>query len=433
MLGNPYNKRVNAMAERVQRGRILSQDGTILAETVLNVNGSEIRYFPYGEAFAHVTGYIDEGKTAVESLANYYLLQSHQNPITRFFNDLSGDKNKGDDVVTTVDWDLQMAAYEAMDGRKGAVVVLEASTGKILAMVSNPAYDPNRIVEQWEDLIAETNKEANLLNRATQGLYPPGSTFKLITLLEFMRQYPDTWLDFTYECQGINEEDGYTLRCYGGNAHGHVSVEEALVTSCNGAFAAMGQKLDLQQWIGTCHELLLDEKLPISLAGKSSRFGLTTDMTSWAVAQTAIGQGKTLITPMLSVMITAAIANDGVMMQPYIMDRVVSADRLVEQWDPVVYGTVMTQNESESLRQMMAAVIRDGSASSLRSETYTAYGKTGTAEYITDSDSTHAWFTGFAEGHKSAIAVSVILEGAGTGSQQAAPVAAAIFEEYFSH
>ena len=326
-----------------------------------------------------------------------------------------------------------MAAYEAMDGRKGAVVVLETSTGKILAMVSNPAYDPNRIVEQWEDLIAETNKEANLLNRATQGLYPPGSTFKLITLLEFMRQYPDTWLDFTYECQGINEEDGYTLRCYGGNAHGHVSVEEALVTSCNGAFAAMGQLLDPQQWIGTCHELLLDEKLPISLAGKSSRFGLTTDMTSWAVAQTAIGQGKTLITPMLSVMITAAIANDGVMMQPYIMDRVVSADRLVEQWDPVVYGTVMTQNESESLRQMMAAVIRDGSASSLRSETYTAYGKTGTAEYITDSDSTHAWFTGFAEGHKSTIAVSVILEGAGTGSQQAAPVAAAIFEEYFSH
>ncbi len=429
---NPYNKRVEAMVERTIRGRILSNDGTILAETRQNENGQEKRYYPYGEALAHVTGYVDEGKTAIESIANFYLLSSHQNPITQLLNDLFGDKNKGDDVVTTIDLDLQMAAYEAMDGRKGAAVVLEASSGKILAMVSNPAYDPNIIVQQWEDLIAETNKEANLLNRVTQGVYPPGSTFKLITLLEFIRQYPDTWQEFTYDCTGVNDGDGYTMRCYGSTAHGHLTLEEALVTSCNGAFAAIGQMLDRERFVDTCQSLGFGQKLPLSLQNKASNFTLEKDMTTWAVAQTAIGQGKTQITPMLSAMITAAIANDGVMMQPCILDRVTAGDKVIEKYEEVVLGTVMTAEESAAIRQMMRSVITDGTTASLQTDLYAAHGKTGTAEYITGSDTTHAWFTGFAGEGDDCIVVSVILEGAGTGSQQAAPVAAAVFNEHFT-
>ena len=433
VVNNPYNKRVEAMVERTTRGKILSSDGTILAETVTETDGSEERYYPYGEALAHVTGYVDEGKTAMESVANYYLLSSHQNPVTKFFNDLSGDKNKGDDVVTTIDLDLQLTAYEAMAGRKGAAVVLQASTGKILAMVSNPAYDPNIIEEQWADLIAETNKEANLLNRATQGLYAPGSTFKLITLLEFIRQYPDTWQDFTYDCTGVNEGDGYTMRCYGSTAHGHLTLEEALVTSCNGAFAAIGQMLDRDQLTATCQLLGFGQKLSLALPNKASQFALTKDMTTWAVAQTTIGQGQTLITPMLSAMITAAIANDGVMMQPYLMDRVIAGDKVIEQYETVALGTVMTAEESSVIKSMMRSVITDATTTSLQTDLYEAYGKTGTAEYITGSNSTHAWFTGFAGEGDDCIVISVILEGAGTGSQQAAPVAAAVFEEYFSH
>ena len=432
VVNNPYNKRVDAMANRIVRGRILSNDGTVLAETILKDDGNEKRYYPYGEASAHVTGYVDEGKTSIESIANFYLLRSHQNPVTKFLNDIFGDKNSGDDVVTTIDLDLQLAAYEAMAGRKGAAVVLQASTGKILAMVSNPAYDPNIIAEQWEDLIAETNKEANLLNRVTQGLYPPGSTFKLITLLEFIRQYPDTWQDFTYECNGVNEGVGYTMRCYGSTAHGNVTLEEALVTSCNGAFAAIGQMLDREQFVSTCQSLGFSQKLPLSLQNKASQFTLDKDLTSWAVAQTSIGQGKTQITPMLSAMITAAIANDGVMMQPYIMDRVIAGDKIIEQYDAVSLGGVMTAEDSAIIKRMMRSVITGGSAASLQSDLYEAYGKTGTAEYITGSDTTHAWFTGFAGEGDHCIVVSVVLEGAGTGSQQAAPVAAAVFEKYFT-
>jgi len=432
VVNNSYNKRVEAMADRVTRGKILSNDGTVLAETILHETGKEKRYYPYGEALSHVTGFVDEGKTAIESVANYYLLRSHQNPVTKFFNDLLGEKNKGDDVVTTIDLDLQLTAYEAMAGRKGAAVVLQASTGKILAMISNPSYDPNIIVEQWADLIAETNKEANLVNRVTQGLYPPGSTFKLITLLEFIRQYPDTWQEFTYDCYGVNEGDGYSMRCFGGGAHGHLTLEEALVTSCNGAFAAIGQMLDREQFTSTCQALGFGQKLPLALPNKVSQFTLENDLTTWAVAQTAIGQGKTQITPMLSAMTTAAIANDGVMMQPYILDRVTAGDKVIENYDPTVLATVMTLEESTIIKEMMRSVITDGTSASLQTDLYEAYGKTGTAEYITGSDTTHAWFTGFAGEGDDCIVVSVILEGAGTGSQQAAPVAAAIFEEYFT-
>ena len=432
VVNNPYNKRVEAMVERVTRGSILSSDGTILAETRLDDKGREKRYYPYGEALAHITGYVDEGKTAIESIANYYLLSSHQNPITQFFNDIFGEKSKGDDVVLTVDLDLQMAAYDAMAGRKGAAVVLQASTGKILAMVSNPSYDPNIIVQQWEDLIAESNKEANLLNRVTQGIYPPGSTFKLITLLEFIRQYPDTWQDFNYDCDGVNKGDGYSMRCFGGGAHGHLTLEEALVSSCNGAFATIGQLLDREQFVSTCQSLGFGKKLPLSLQNKASQFVMTEDLSSWAVAQTAIGQGKTQITPMLSAMITAAIANDGVMMQPYILEQVIAGERVIEKYDVVPMGNVMTQEESAIIRRMMRSVITDGTTTSLQADLYDAHGKTGTAEYITGSDTTHAWFTGFAGEGDDCIVISVVLEGAGTGSQQAAPVAAAVFEEYFS-
>lgn len=432
VVNNTYNKRVETLVKHTVRGSILSSDGTVLAETVTKEDKTEIRYYPYADQLAHVTGYIDKGKTGLESLANYYLLTSHQSAVTKFVNDITEEKNIGDDVVTTIDLDLQLAACEAMDGRKGAVVVLQPSTGKILAMVSNPAYDPNRIAQDWDSLTAETNKEANLLNRATQGLYPPGSTFKLVTLLEFIREYPDTWQDFTYDCKGVNEEDGYTIRCYDSTAHGHLTLEEALVESCNGAFAAIGQMLDPEKFTATCESLLFNQKLPLALANNAGSFSLTQEDTAWSVARTAIGQGKTQITPMLSVMITAAIANDGVMMQPYILDSIRSQGETIERFEPVVYGTVMSEEETAVIRRMMRAVITDGTAKSLKTDLYEACGKTGTAEYITGSDTTHAWFTGFAGEGDSCIAVSVILEGAGTGSKQAAPVAAAIFEEYFS-
>ena len=184
VINNSYNARLDSFSDRIIRGEILSNDGKVLAKTNVAEDGTEVREYPYGSLFAHVVGYSDQGKTGLESLANFYLLSSHMNLVEQAVNELSDVKNLGDQVVTTLDVGLQQAASDALGDRRGAVVVMEPDTGKILAMVSKPGFDPNQLSSQWESLISGDNTEAQLLNRAAQGVYPPGSTFKIVTLLE---------------------------------------------------------------------------------------------------------------------------------------------------------------------------------------------------------------------------------------------------------
>lgn len=181
VINNSYNARLDSFSDRIIRGEILSNDGTVLAKTNVAEDGTEVREYPYGSLFAHVVGYSDQGKTGLESLANFYLLSSHMNLVEQAVNELSDTKNLGDQVVTTLDVGLQQAASDALGDRRGAVVVMEPDTGKILAMVSKPGFDPNQLSSQWESLISGDNTEAQLLNRAAQGVYPPGSTFKIVT------------------------------------------------------------------------------------------------------------------------------------------------------------------------------------------------------------------------------------------------------------
>ena len=170
VINNPYNARLDTFSDRIVRGRILASDGSVLAETRLDSEGNEVRVYPYESVFDHVVGYMAKGKTGIESLANFYLLSSHVNLAEQVGNELAGKKNQGDDVITTLDPVLQQAAWEALGDRKGAVVALEPDTGKILAMVSKPGYDPNTLLINWDALNASGNTEAPLLNRAAQGL-----------------------------------------------------------------------------------------------------------------------------------------------------------------------------------------------------------------------------------------------------------------------
>ena len=228
VINNSYNARLDSFSDRIIRGEILSNDGTVLAKTNVAEDGTEVREYPYGSLFAHVVGYSDQGKTGLESLANFYLLSSHMNLVEQAVNELSDAKNLGDQVVTTLDVGLQQAASDALGDRRGAVVVMEPDTGKILAMVSKPGFDPNQLSSQWESLISGDNTEAQLLNRAAQGVYPPGSTFKIVTLLEYIREHPDTWEGFAFDCDGSYEAGDYRISCYHGNAHGHQSLCEFL-------------------------------------------------------------------------------------------------------------------------------------------------------------------------------------------------------------
>ena len=431
VINNTYNARLDSFSDRVVKGKIRSNDGTILAETLVGENGQETRSYPYGSLFAHGVGYSSMGKTGLESLGNFYMLSSHINLVEQVVRELSGEKNPGDDIYTTLDVGLQQAASDALGDRKGAVVVLEPDTGKILAMVSKPGYDPNTITEDWSSLV-EDDGSARLLNRASQGVYPPGSIFKIVTLLQYMRENPDTYMDFQFDCDGIYEGENYTIQCYHQNAHGNQNLAQAFANSCNGAFASLGLTLKKDGFARTAEELLFNQELPVSVAYSRSSFQLDRDASSWAVSQAAIGQGLTQMTPLHSAMITAAVANGGILMKPYLIDHVEHVGgETVKTFLPSSYGSIMTAEESRVLAEMMRLVVTEGTGSAVRTEQYTVAGKTGSAEFEKEKE-THAWFTGFAPADKPKLAVSVIVEEGGSGGKAAAPIARAVFDEYFS-
>lgn len=432
VINNSYNARLDRFADRIVRGQILSNDGKVLARTEVNEDGTEVRRYPYDSLFAHVAGYSDHGKTGLESLANFYLLSSHMNLIDRTVNEFLDVKNAGDNVVTTLDVDLQWVASDALGERRGAVIVMEPDTGKILAMVSKPGYNPNTLSTDWEALISADNTQAQLLNRATQGLYPPGSTFKIVTALEYLREHPDTWQNYQFDCNGLYEYGDYKISCYHGIAHGSQNLTQAFANSCNGAFAKLGFELDLEKMRALCSQLLFHTDLPLSIAYSKSSYVMNSKADDWEILQTSIGQGQTQMTPMHNAMLTAAIANGGVLMKPYLIDRVEnSIGEEVKKFLPVAYNSLMSGDEAEKLAFLMATVVAEGTGSALRTDAYTVAGKTGSAEFETGKE-THAWFTGYAPAENPRIVVTVMVEESGSGGQIAAPIARRLFDTYFA-
>ena len=433
VINNPYNARIAGMADRVVRGKLLADDGTVIAETVVGEDGKEARSYPYGELFAHVAGYSTMGKTGLESLVNFHLLSSHVNLMEKIIDELSGEKSTGDNVATTLNLRLQQTAWDAPGDRRGAVIAMEPDTGKILAMVSKPGYDPNTLLQDWAALTDSSNNQGQLVNRVIAGLYPPGSTFKIVTALEYMREHPDDYKDFHFDCNGVYHNGDYSIKCFHSEAHGSQDFVKAFANSCNGAFSSLGLVLDLNRFHSTAEELLFNNPLPLSgYSYKESSFNMKEGAGTWEILQTSIGQGTTLITPLHNALITAAIANGGTLMKPYMLDRVVSVGgEEVKKFLPATGGTFMTAAEAANLTELMRDVVVEGTGSSVRTDAYTVAAKTGTAEFETGKE-THAWFTGFAPVESPKIVVTVLVEESGSGGKVAGPIARQLFDIYMS-
>lgn len=430
-VNNAYNKRHDILTERVLKGKILASDNGVLAETVINEEGNEIRNYPHGDMFVHVVGKDLRGRTGLEESENISLLTSSLNTIGIMYNDLVGQKSLGDNVVTTLDINLQQIAYDALGDNRGAVVVLEPATGKILAMVSKPSYDPNTIDIQWPELAEDKKEESPFLNRATQGLYPPGSTFKLMTALAYLRENPD-YKEYEYDCDGSIKYEGMTIRCYNSKSHGHVDLMRSFAKSCNTSFASIGKGLDVTRFRALCDDFLFNTPLPVAMASNVSRFELQVGSSSVKeTMQTAIGQGRTLITPLHNAIIAATVANGGAMMRPYVVDHIENAEGgIIKRYHPQTYATPMTSSEAAYLTGLMNEVVEKGTASDLSDLKVRVAGKTGSAD--TEGKKAHAWFIGFAPVENPKLAVSVIVENKGTGSEYAVPIAKQIFEAYFN-
>ena len=427
-INSPYNTRQDTFADRVVRGKIMSSDGEVLAQTNVSEDGTEERSYPYNNVFAHVVGYDSNGKSGLESEANFQLLSSHEFFLNQIRNEFMGTKNTGDTVVSTLNADLQTTAYNSLGDRRGAVVALEPSTGKILALVSKPDFDPNTISENWDTLVNdETN--SSLLNRATMGQYPPGSTFKVVTALDYFRTR-GSFNGFSFDCQGSITKENHTVQCYNGEVHGTEDFYTAFANSCNCAFAEIGTELGGASLLKISEDLLFNKKLPLTSYRKSS-FTLNGSSGIPLIMQTAIGQGNTLVSPMHMALITSAIANDGLLMKPYLIDKVTNAGGdTIRTTEPTDYKRLMTSNEAALLGKLMEGVVQNGTASALNGRGYTVAGKTGSAEYD-ENGSSHSWFIGYSNVDKPDLVVAIIVEGGGTGSEAAVPIAADLFDAYY--
>ncbi len=431
MINNSYNSRQQILLSRNYRGTIYSRDGEILAETILDQDENETRKYPFGKLFSHVIGFSTQGKTGVEAQANYYLINSHVSISDKVKNDVDEHKNPGDNVYTTLDVQIQQVADAQLDIYRGAVIVTEVKTGKILAMVSHPNFDPNNIQEIWDDLVADTNSSL-LVNRGTQGIYPPGSTFKIMTALEYIREHPEDYQKYKYQCNGSYYLGDSRISCYHGANHGSVDFTKSFAKSCNSSFANIGMTLDRTEFRKTLENLLFDKELPLKMNYRQSSVSIDKEISDEEMIQTSIGQGKTQITPIHLNMITCAIANSGVLMKPYVIDRVESADGdIVKSYKPEEYGRLMTESESKIMTALMMSVVEEGTATKLKGLSFTAAGKTGSAEYNNVKGESHAWFTGFAPAEDPQVAVTIIIEGAGSGGDYAVPIARRLFEAYF--
>ena len=427
-INNEYNGLQTLFEEDVEKGQIITSDGVVIAETIMDESGEESRNYPYGEMFAHLTGYASKVRTGLEKQLNFTLLRSNTFFVEQLICDFTNVKKKGDNAITTIRYDLQEVAYNALGNYNGAVIVMEPSTGKILAMVSKPTYNPNTIETDWEGL----QEGSALYNRATQGQYTPGSVFKMMTLLAYMESNPNSYDEYSYECTGEITVNNKTIHCASNKAHGKVDLETSFSKSCNTSFANMMQGIDEEVFQKLCDSLLFNQNLPIAFESAVSSFSISDGDETALKIDTAIGQGKTWVSPLHMVMLASAVCNDGTAMRPQLLESVENYQGItVETTKSKTFKKLFTDSQVDMLSEFMRETVETGTASRLNKETYTAYGKTGTAQTSSDLNMTNAWFVGYAEYEGKEIAIAVVVENSGTGSTYAVPIAEKVFDLYF--
>lgn len=420
----------------IDRGRILSADGKVLAASrARRIKGQRVfeRLYPQGSLAANAVGYAssENGRTGIESTYNRYLSGSFgTEPLLQRFN---LKEKRGADVRLSLDTRVQAAAEEGLAGASGAAVAFDPTTGQVLAMASSPSFDLQQAVT---DFGAIPREGSPFVNRATQGLYPPGSTFKVVTAtaaLESGEYTPDSSFDDT----GSFGTPGGPIRNFGGERFGEHDLRTALTNSINTTFASIGDALGPDLLGGTLSAYGFGERSPIDLpddevlvSGRRDEGKvLPNDEDGEDTARIAIGQERLTVTPLQMMMVAGAVANRGVLMAPRLMERITDrGGSVVQRGERQEMGRVMSEANAAELTAMMEDVVRDGTGTgaALSSAGVTVAGKTGTAE-SSDPDRNQAWFIGFAPAEAPVVAVAVVIEDTPlTGGEAAAPVAAAI-------
>lgn len=419
LAANPYNNRLLEYEARIKRGTIYDTKGVALARTEFT-GGKGKRVYPGGADTAHLVGYISDryGRTGLESACDRYLLGMEgadrvRNSINRFI----GKEQAGGDLVLTVDSALQGLAMDLLGNRRGAVLLLDAGTGAIRVMASSPSYDPNHLDEVWPSLLKD--ETLPLIDRAAQGAYPPGSTLKVVTAAGALAADPSL-AGNTFECPGYLVVDGYKLTDTG--VHGKVNFKKALAVSCNTTFAQLGLDLGADGFYRTIKAFGLERDPAVGIPVRPGTMAPLGKMPPTELASSAIGQGEILVSPLHMALVAAAIANDGVIMHPYLVETIKdSMGQTVHRSGDRTWLTATTPEIAGVIRDGMVDAVKYGTAKAAAVSGMQVAGKTGSAQ--NPHGSTHAWFIGFAPAEQPRLAVAVVLENAGSGGSVAAPVA----------
>jgi penicillin-binding protein A len=421
------NKRPLFEAQQVHRGRILAADGTVIAVSHPKGHGANLRYvrhYPEGALFGHPIGYsfMEYGDAEFEQSHNAELV-GEESEFSTILDELTGRNREGNDVVTNLDTDAQRVALgDLEEAGFGAVVAIEPSTGAVKVMASNKPYDPNRIPEEIERLnLNEVDRP--LYDRATQGQYPPGSTFKVVTAaagLESGTITPETTID----APGSILDEGHPLDNDFTKDWGEISLDTALTNSVNTWFGQLGQKVGQSQLFETMEKFGFGSIPPIDLpsdqvepSGVFSEGSLLRRNDPVDLARVAIGQERLLATPLQIALVAAAVANKGKLMKPQIWNRVVDPDgRTVKHLDPSQYSQPVSAQTAEELTTAMEGVVNEGTGTNAAISGVPVAGKTGTAETPGNKacggglEENQAWFMGFAPADEPKIAIAVSIE-----------------------
>lgn len=449
LIENPANERLIIREFQTQRGSIVAGDVEIVSSVETSGDRKYQRTYVDGPLYAHLTGYDSAifGRSQLESALDEQLVGAPSDQLAENLTGLLGGRELiGDTVRLTIDPDIQFAAARALGDRLGAVAVVDAGTGEILAQYSNPTFDPsplaspdnNLVLSAWEELRKDPNRP--LLDRATRDTYPPGSTFKLVVAAAALEGglAPTSALENLAEYIPPQTTNGISNfspgRC--GDGSPTLSLADALRISCNTAFAALGVELGVGAVADTAERLGYNAEMPALLRAADSVF--PRDLDDPALAQSSIGQRDVRTTVVHQALIVAAIADQGHLRRPVIVDEVVdNTGRLVRGADVGLWraggtdGQAVSVRTADQLRAMMIDVVERGTGQGAAIQGVVVGGKTGTAQVPGQTPT--VWFVGFADDAERdrTLAVAVVLPDAGedgTGGRLAAPIARAVLE-----
>jgi len=427
LVSHPLNRRNAEATRHVINGMIVDKNGVKLAYSEKSGDSFK-RQYPYAAIAANVVGYdsFKYGKTGIESTFNNYL--TGMNNELRHLGAISHlwSYQPGNNVMLTLDAKLQETAYRELGEHRGAIVVMVPRTGAILAMVSKPSFNPNTLENQWEKISTASNSP--LLNRATQGLYPPGSTLKVM-IADAALSEKITTINTTIHCEGaLKVPPDYVLEESGLIAHGDLNLEEALAVSCNVTFGTLALKLGDKSMAKTFDRYGFKRPIGPEFQETESHLPDFNLLADGDLAQVGIGQGSLLVTPLRMAMIASTFANKGIIMKPYIVNKIIDSDgTTIKEFMPEEWLTPTSSQLADTINTMMVTVVNKGTGSGARLAGIKVAGKTGTAE--NSHGDPHAWFIGFAPANNPEVVIAVIVENAGSGGSIAAPIARRILAQ----